>query len=62
MMLGQIARFEFRYLFRNPLLWVTAVGTFAFFFVAMATEIVLVADPGLLENGAATTLRNYVVT
>ena len=60
-MLINIARFEFRYLLRNPLLWVTAAGTFGFFFVSMATDVGMAADPGLLENSTATTLRNYVI-
>ena len=60
-MLIDIARFEFRYLLRNPLLWVTAAGTFAFFFVSFATDMGVAADPGLLENSTATTLRNYMI-
>ena len=61
MMLTNIARFEFRYLLRNPLVWATAFGTFGFFFVSMATDVGLKPDAGLFENAAATTLRNYVV-
>lgn len=60
-MFTRIARFEARYLLRNPLLWVTAIATFGFFFVSFATDAGLQADSGLVENAAIITLRNYVV-
>jgi hypothetical protein len=61
-MLAQIARFEFRYLLRNPLLWVTAALTFTLFFVAMNVDgFELGSEGGLLENAAYATLRNYLV-
>jgi ABC-2 type transport system permease protein len=60
-MFKRIASFEFRYLLRNPLLWVTAAATFAFVFVSMASDVGMVPDAGLLENSTATTLRNYVI-
>ena len=61
-MLIDIARFEFRYLLRNPLLWITAAATFALFFVAMAVDgMELGSEGGLLENAAYATLRNYVI-
>jgi ABC-2 type transport system permease protein len=60
-MLLHIARFEFRYLLRNPLLWATAVATFALFFVAVGTGIELGSEGGLLRNAAFATLRNYLL-
>ena len=61
-MLTHIARFEFRYLLRNPLVWVTAAAVFALFFVAMSvTGFELASEGGLHENAAYAMLRNYVV-
>ena len=61
-MLIQIARFEFRYLLRNPLLWVTAVLTFALFLIGMSVEgFELGSEGGLVMNAAYATLRNYLV-
>src|ERR1051325_5112353 len=61
-MLTKISRFEFRYLLRNPLLWLTATVTFAMFVVAMSVEgFELGSEGGLLENAAYATLRNYLV-
>ena len=37
-MLLDVARFELRYLLRNPLLWLTAAGTFALFFVGASVD------------------------
>ena len=61
-MLLAIARFEFRYLLRNPLLWVTAAVTFALFFVGISAGFELGSEGGLLENAALATLRNQVMT
>ena len=36
-MLLTVARLEFRYLLRNPLLWATAAATFALFVVWLAS-------------------------
>ncbi len=61
-MLAQVAKFEFRYLLRNPLMWVTAAATFAMFFIAMNVDgFELGSEGGLLENAAYATLRNYLV-
>ncbi|HYH80403.1 MAG TPA: hypothetical protein VEX86_11425, partial [Longimicrobium sp.] len=61
-MLTDIARFEFRYLLRNPLPWVTAALTFALFFVSMSVDgFALGAEGGLLDNAAYATLQNYLV-
>jgi ABC-2 type transport system permease protein len=61
-MLTKIARFEFRYLLRNPLLWVTAACTFAMFFVSMSVNgFELGSEGGLLANAAYATLRNYLM-
>jgi ABC-type transport system involved in multi-copper enzyme maturation permease subunit len=61
-MLTHIARFELRYLLRNPLLWGTAAATFALFFAGMSVDgFDLGNEGGLLKNAAYATLRNYVV-
>ncbi|HSK79633.1 MAG TPA: ABC transporter permease [Thermoanaerobaculia bacterium] len=61
-MLTNIARFESRYLLRNPLLWLTAAATFALFFVGMSVDgFDLGNEGGLLKNAAYAMLRNYVV-
>src|SRR4051812_14190145 len=58
----KIARFEFRYLLRNPLLWLTAAGTFAMFLAGTSVEgFELGSEGGLLVNTACATLRNYVI-
>ena len=58
-MLATIARFEFRYLLRNPLLWVTAAVTFAVNLVSISAGLQFGSEGGLLENAAFATLRNY---
>ncbi|HEV7839363.1 MAG TPA: hypothetical protein VGO75_14945, partial [Gemmatimonadaceae bacterium] len=61
-MLIQIARFEARYVLRNPLLWVTAAATFGLLFAGMSVDgFDLGNEGGLLKNAAYATLRNYVV-
>ena len=60
-MLIQVARFEFRYLLRNPLVWATAVATFAFFFVAVSKGIEAGSEGGLLQNAAMATIVNYLL-
>lgn len=61
-MLAHIARFEFRYLLRNPLLWVTAGATLTLFIVGMSVDgFDLGNEGGLLKNAAYATLRNYLV-
>jgi ABC-2 type transport system permease protein len=61
-MLATIARFEFRYLLRNPLVWLTCAFTFAMlFFSTSTTEWELGSEGGLLYNAAAASLRNYVM-
>src|SRR5918999_109538 len=59
-MLLDVARFEFRYLLRNPLLWVTAAATFAFYFISVSTGMEIGSEGGLLENAAYATLVNYM--
>ncbi|HEY0160395.1 MAG TPA: M1 family aminopeptidase [Thermoanaerobaculia bacterium] len=59
-MLIQIARFEFRYLLRNPLLWLTSLLTFALFFFAISLSFELGSEGGLLENATYATLRNHM--
>jgi ABC-2 type transport system permease protein len=60
-MLVRIARFELRYLLRNPLLWATAVGMFGLCVIAMVGGFELSSDGGLLENAAYATVRNYML-
>jgi ABC-2 type transport system permease protein len=61
-MLLDVARFEIRYLLRNPLLWVTAAACFALLFAGASVDgFDLGNEGGLLKNAAYATLRNYVV-
>ena len=61
-MLIETARFEFRYLLRNPLMWATAAFAFMLFFTAFSVEgIELGSEGGLLENAAYATVRNYMI-
>ena len=61
-MLLKIARFEFRYLLRNPLLWLTSALGFALIFVSMNLEgFELGSEGGLLRNSAYATLRNSMM-
>ncbi|HEX8392821.1 MAG TPA: M1 family aminopeptidase, partial [Longimicrobium sp.] len=60
-MLLQIARFEIRYLLRNPVLWVSAAAVFALLFVSISTGVELGSEGGLLHNAAYATVRNYTV-
>src|SRR5687768_13824416 len=60
-MLTHVARFEFRYLLRNPLLWATAAATFAVYFVSISTGLELGSEGGLLQNAAHATLLNYLM-
>ncbi len=61
-MLLNVARFEFRYLLRNPLLWLTTAAILAMFFLGASVEgFDLGNEGGLLKNAAYATLRNYVI-
>ena len=61
-MLAHVARFEARYVLRNPLLWLTAVATFALLFAGASIDgFDLGNEGGLLKNAAYATLRNYVM-
>lgn len=58
-MLFRIARFEFRYHLRNPLLWLTSLVMFAMIFFSMNLEgWELGSEGGLFRNSAYATLRN----
>lgn len=59
MMLTQIALFEFRYLLRNPLLWLTAVAIFVANFVSISVAGFGLAEGGVLENSTYATLQKY---
>jgi len=60
-MLLPIARFEFRYLLRNPIVWVTAAFTFGMFFISMnVAGFELGSEGGLFRNAAYATLKNYL--
>jgi ABC-type transport system involved in multi-copper enzyme maturation permease subunit len=61
-MLLAIARFEFRYVLRNPLLWLTALVTFTIYFIGISAGVELGNEGGLLTNAAFATLVNYVMT
>ena len=61
-MLFNIARFEFRYLLRNPLLWITAAVGFAMVFFSMNLEgWELGSEGGLYRNSSYATLRNALM-
>jgi ABC-2 type transport system permease protein len=61
-MLLNIACFEFRYLLRNPLLWLTAAVGFAMVFFSMNLEgWELGSEGGLFRNSAYATLRNSLM-
>ena len=61
-MLITIARFEFRYLLRNPLLWLTAAMVFGMIFFSMNVEgYEFGSEGGLFRNSAYATLRNSVM-
>lgn len=61
-MLTRIARFEARYVLRNPLLWGTAVATFGLLFAGMSIDgFDLGNEGGLLKNATYAILRNYVI-
>jgi len=61
-MLLDIARFEFRYLLRNPLLWLTSAMAFAMVFVSMNAEgFELGSEGGMVRNAAYALLRNSVM-
>jgi ABC-2 type transport system permease protein len=61
-MLTTIARFEFRYLLRNPLVWATTAVMFTMFFLSVNVEgFELGSEGGHLRNSAWGVLRNYVM-
>lgn len=61
-MLFAIARFEFRYLLRNPLVWITAALTFAGLLASTSTfGFELGSEGGLLRNSSYATLRNCLM-
>ena len=61
-MLLQIARFEARYVLRNPLLLATALAAFLFVGAGLSVDgFDLGNEGGLLKNAAYATLRNYAV-
>jgi ABC-2 type transport system permease protein len=61
-MLIDVARFEARYILRNPLLWVTLGLTFAMFIAAMSVDgFELGNEGGLLKNAAVANAKNYVM-
>jgi ABC-type transport system involved in multi-copper enzyme maturation permease subunit len=61
-MLLPIARFEFRYLLRHPLLWLTVGITFILYFVGISSGLELGNEGGLLANAAFATVSNYLMT
>jgi ABC-2 type transport system permease protein len=61
-MLIKIARFELRYVTRNPLLWITAAIGFTMVFMSMNVDgFELGSGGGLLRNSAYATLRNALM-
>jgi ABC-2 type transport system permease protein len=61
-MLTKIARFEFRYVLRNPLLWVTAAATFGMMVIGMSVDgFELGSEGGLLENATFAIAKDYLI-
>ena len=60
-MSADVARFEFRYLLRNPLVWVTAAVTFATFAVGLSMGREFGSEGGLLQYAALATLRTHAM-
>ena len=61
-MLTTIARFEIRYLLRNPLVWITAAFVFTMLFMGMnVKDFELGSEGGLLMNASYATMRNYLM-
>src|SRR3954452_16337721 len=61
-MLAKIARFEFRYQLRNPILWATAVATFLIAFASIAVDgMALGDDRNVLRNSPFAMLQTYGV-
>jgi len=61
-MLAAIARFEMRYLLRNPLVWITAALTFSAFAASTSVEgFELGSEGGLLRNASYAVIRNMLM-
>ena len=61
-MLAKIARFEFRYQLRNPILWATAAATFLIAFASIAVDgMALGDDRNVLRNSPFAILQTYGV-
>ena len=57
----EVARFEIRYVLGNPLLWLTAVATFALFVVGVSCGLELGSEGGLLQNASYAVLRDALM-
>ena len=55
----QIARFEVRYLLRNPLLWLTAAAVFLLPFASLALGLQLEEDIRVFKNSAYEVISKY---
>jgi len=60
-MFFQVARFEFRYLLRNPLVWITAAVAFGVLFIGTSSGLEMGSEGGLLQNAAFATAVNYLM-
>ena len=61
-MLAKVARFEFRYQLRNPILWATAAATFLIAFASIAVDgMALGDDRNVLRNSPFAILQTYGV-
>lgn len=61
-MLIAVARFEMRYLLRNPLIWATALLTFSAFAAATSVDgFELGSEGGLLRNASYAVMRNMML-
>ena len=60
-MLARIAAFEFRYLLRNPLLWMTAAAVFLMPFASLALGMGLEEDVKVFKNSAYEVVSKYML-
>ncbi|HEX8481554.1 MAG TPA: M1 family aminopeptidase [Allosphingosinicella sp.] len=58
-MLARIAAFEFRYLLKNPLLWMTAAAVFAMPFASLALGLELEEDVRVFKNSPYEVISKY---
>ncbi|HEX8444570.1 MAG TPA: M1 family aminopeptidase [Allosphingosinicella sp.] len=60
-MLARIAAFEFRYLLKNPLLWMTAAAVFLIPFASLALGMGLEEDVKVFKNSSYEVISKYTI-